>query len=479
MTGNGQRTARMLGWLLAILAIGAVGPLLPAWSAEPLPAAYADQVDWLLGSGLDRGGSWEKAQIERQRTLPADLADPRLEFAWALVCLRWAKYDQAEESLIKATRAEAKPYWPAWRNLVRLEAAREDYPDALRQAGWLARALAGVADDSDSEEVANWLGRMLAFLELAAQRSDDFAAEVARYDGKIRDILDGRRLAEYEQGRLSLSEPKAAAPPGPVGATGGAAAGATGAEPPPPDRQREQLQRERDRLYGQASRTRKEIRQQLETLDNELAELQQGWDDHTALRKDFARLKVVLLTGVAPTPPLFGVARNPNIAPELAALTDDIREHSGDDQLCEQLKQLHGRFTNPRGELQLAPAERYPALAARLAAEADKQDWRAQTEMNRITKRAQYLLPIRARFAAQLELTEAAGMHQDKLLQEWEKRIVDQNRQQAKAAAAEEAARQQPDDRSVRPLSLRELLHREFPMEYDLERSRLLDSLRP
>ena len=94
-------------------------------------AEYLKELRVLLEKGLGSGGhdlKMAKQHFEAAQQLCS--TDPRLHYAWGLVCLKHSRDDEAIGEFQLAAKSSPDSYLPAWPVLVRTHTARKDYASA-------------------------------------------------------------------------------------------------------------------------------------------------------------------------------------------------------------------------------------------------------------------------------------------------------------------------------------------------------------
>lgn len=121
-------------------------------------------VSELFDAGYGRGSvAFRQAQSIYDRA--RSLKDPRVEYAWGLVLLRQLKNKDALEQFESITKAHPD-YWPAWQGTVWMHLISRDQVTGLARAKEFARRLAASREAlQDREELAEWLGQVLAALQ--------------------------------------------------------------------------------------------------------------------------------------------------------------------------------------------------------------------------------------------------------------------------------------------------------------------------
>ena len=87
----------------------------------------------LLDKGLGSGShDLKAAKLHFDAAQRLSIADPRLHYAWGLVCLKHSRDDDAIREFRLAARSSPSSYPSAWPVLVRTHAARKDYTSACQ-----------------------------------------------------------------------------------------------------------------------------------------------------------------------------------------------------------------------------------------------------------------------------------------------------------------------------------------------------------
>lgn len=177
------------------LAASFIVPHTPASAAEPTA-----KTDPVLRDALSKllNDSWEKsadglitAERHRDRAQSVAAGDPRVDFAWALVQLRYLRYSDAEKTLNGIHQA-SPGYWPATQAKIHLTLLMKKYSAALTEIDRFSERVAATNAESsraeDRREAAEFLGKLFGYLEGPAAKSVS-QATVAEVRGRILDRL--------------------------------------------------------------------------------------------------------------------------------------------------------------------------------------------------------------------------------------------------------------------------------------------------
>ncbi len=136
--------------------------------------------------------------------------DPMLYYTLGLIKHKQLKYDEAIENYQLAAQKSAYPYLPAWRAIVRFHVGRKKYQQGLKDLTTLAILLekdSPYLTNDEKDSCANWMGRMVGFLEGPASKT---LASQHQTKSSIQDIenrLTASRLESYQAGKqLSLNQ---------------------------------------------------------------------------------------------------------------------------------------------------------------------------------------------------------------------------------------------------------------------------------
>lgn len=222
--------------------------------------AYLKELQMLLDAGL--GPETGESDIARKHfdALLSHGDDPRLHYAWALVCLKRRKLDSALDALRAATAEKHFFFPPAWQALIRTQVETKQFDAALQSQVELARKLEKSPtewpDEVVREECAYWNGRMIAFLQTTDGMSDATIKVVPKADSDITALLSGRRRAAYENGKRA------------------------GRDVPMKQRQTEELRKQRDNLQrrkegfeGDATNTKQDFEAKIGQIEKQMFQL--------------------------------------------------------------------------------------------------------------------------------------------------------------------------------------------------------------
>lgn len=156
-------------------------------SARPTELKVAIQELFKTGIGPRRSREDAKAAYERaQRLAPGD---PRLDYAWGLVQLRWLERDEGHTALMRAATPDSVVFLPAtkasiWDKLAR----RASFTDGLSQLQDFARQVARMEQGPEATEAALWLGELFGVLHATARKSD--LAKISDAQGAIQRTMN-------------------------------------------------------------------------------------------------------------------------------------------------------------------------------------------------------------------------------------------------------------------------------------------------
>lgn len=171
-------------------------------------AGYRDRFAALLDEGFERHpDSLSNAVARSGRLEEMRPNDPRVHYALALIALR--NFNQSEAiGHLESAVATDPAYLPAWRALLGLRLKGKDpiqVVDRLYElADVVGRASASPPDAKVREEIAAYIGRVVAFLE--GPLGDYEIAELCRAHARNLDVLLGDELhSAYTAGRIELT----------------------------------------------------------------------------------------------------------------------------------------------------------------------------------------------------------------------------------------------------------------------------------
>ena len=133
--------------------------------------------------------------------------DPRLYHAAGLVWLRQSKCDWAIAKFQCATKMPGPLYVAGWQSLIRLQAATNKHTDALETLVALAKSLeraeASYPCQPSKEDCAEWMGRMVTWLQMNGKTEPQKAA-IAKADSEIQSSLAVKHRENYKNGKQRL-----------------------------------------------------------------------------------------------------------------------------------------------------------------------------------------------------------------------------------------------------------------------------------
>lgn len=189
-------------WMLVAIAAACGPPLGAGEPSEPDQARARASIQRMLDHGFKPGPAGLKAAEESYNNV-ANLAsaDPRIDYAWGLVLLRQFRHAQATERFQAATQSPGDPFWPAWRALIWCRLTARHFDRGLQAVEALAdHLLDAPVEPEDKREIALWLGRTIAALEITTEPADRKDRIVA-LDLQIRQRLGRDLLEAYESGK--------------------------------------------------------------------------------------------------------------------------------------------------------------------------------------------------------------------------------------------------------------------------------------
>lgn len=150
--------------IVLVLASTVVHAADPAVSPQLRDAVRAlVEVPWT--KSVDGLAQAESAYRRAQVLAPSD---ERVDYAWALMQLRYLRFDEAERTLIGVLAADAD-HWDARRLRIRLAAQTKKHPLALDEIDRFSERLAAAAGDAaraeERRDGVEFLGRMFAFYQ--------------------------------------------------------------------------------------------------------------------------------------------------------------------------------------------------------------------------------------------------------------------------------------------------------------------------
>lgn len=135
-------------------------------------------------------------------------SDPRVDFALALVQLRYLRYSEAEKTLARLSMA-APNFWPATEAKIHLSILMKKNSQALTELDAYSRRVAATADTTpDAEarrEAAEFIGSLFGYLEGPAAKTISQAL-VADVRGKILERFDAAQREAFAAAFGSVTE---------------------------------------------------------------------------------------------------------------------------------------------------------------------------------------------------------------------------------------------------------------------------------
>lgn len=415
----------------------------------PLPVSLADQpiyvedVRHLLDVGLDlRNGDLETAKQCFDRNLSRG-EDPRLCYAWALVCLKRLRYDQALEALHSAMDERHFFFPPAWQTLIRSQVARHQFPAALQAQVELARRIEKSSTEWPDEDLksqcAGWNGRMTAYLQTVGVMPSSLREAATKADADIFAVLHGPRREAYENGRGTLSEKVSKA-------------SSAGQDAPPgrAERNIRATQRQAEQLAGQ----RDYLQDKKETLTVDAGKAKEGFEQKMSdLQQQLSQLDTAytnLCTQGQALASTISQAEQQRQQWRAEQSVYNARKDSDAQQrsaiLAQQIFQITATLSVLRGQ--------YTML--------DKQ-------AAQVKRQAAVLLVTRNQFVATYQQGKQDMVQAGKSLEEGEKRILAEARTKDKQASVASSSRTRtPSFKSLNAC---------FPLDFEVEKRRILDAL--
>jgi hypothetical protein len=407
----------------------------------PLPVSLADQPSYvedmrhLLEVGLDlRNGDLETAK----RYFDANICrgeDPRLCYAWALVCLKRLRYDQALEALHSAMDERRFFFPPAWQTFIRSQVARHQFPAALQAQVELARRIekssTGWPDEDLKNQCAGWNGRMMAYLQTVGVMPPSLREAATKADADILAILHGPRREAYENGKGTLSEkPSKASPPDEH-------------DIPAAQRQAEQLAGQRDYLQDKKEKLTVDAGKAKEGFEQKMSDLQQQLSQLDTVYTNLCTQGQVLASTISQAEQQRQQWRAEQSVYN-ARKDSDAQQRSA--ILAQQIFQITATLSVLRGQ--------YTILAQQAA---------------QVKRQAAVLLMTRNQFAATYQQGKQDMVQAGKSLEEGEKRILAEARTKDKQASVASSPRTRtPSFKSLNAC---------FPWDFEVEKRRILDAL--
>lgn len=200
----------LTGWAANVRSAEDVPPPPAAEAVTPVPvdAAFHSQLASLLEEGFERqAGAVEAAGSRAESLQKLRPADPRPEYALALVLLRNFRQGEAADHL-NAAIAVDRAYLPAWKLWFSLQLKGKHYSEVIERLYELAdvvgEANPSPPDAAAREEAARFIGRVVAFLE--GPLGDYELSERMGPHARNLDVLLGDQLhAAYTAGRIELT----------------------------------------------------------------------------------------------------------------------------------------------------------------------------------------------------------------------------------------------------------------------------------
>lgn len=198
-------------------AVSSVPQPRPPATVAPAPppssgnAAFFAELRLLLdaGSGQQAGGF----KLAEERFASARRlcdSDPRLYYAFGLVCLKHLKYELAAENFEQAAAKKEFLLLPAWQAIIWLRLQKKDFDVGLQRlvqlAQLLERSQAAWPDARDRLECASWIGRVSGFVLEPGTEVGRVRTIAAGRDAEIRALLSEPHRAAYAEGKRQVSE---------------------------------------------------------------------------------------------------------------------------------------------------------------------------------------------------------------------------------------------------------------------------------
>jgi hypothetical protein len=410
-------------------------PPLPVGPADQ--AAYLEDFRRLLDVGFDlRSGSFETARQHFDANL-ARGEDPRLYYAWALVCLKRLKNDQALETLRAAVGDKRFFFPPAWQMFIRAEVAKYRFSAALQSQVELARVIEASSaewpDEDAKNQCAGWNGRMTAYLQTAGTLPSALKENALKADADILAILSGPRRAAYENGKATLSEtattPSQDAPPG-----------LADRRIPAKQRQAEQLAEQRDSLQDKKDKLTVDATKTKEGFAKKMTDLQTQLSQLETTYNNLGTQCQALATTISQDDQQRQQCKSEQVF--YSKLSHDSDAVQKSIMLSQQIVQLTWTINNLRAQ--------YTILANRAA---------------QVKRQAAMLIVTRNQLAAEFQQGTQQMAETSKGLEEGEKRIL------AEAKTKEKTATSRTRSPARKPLNAC------FPLDFEVEKRRLLDVL--
>lgn len=372
-------------------------------AAEPVSKTDPELRDTLTKLLND---SWEKsaeglANAERSHVRARSLAagDPRVDFALALVQLRYLRFSDAEKTLTSLQQA-SPDYWPAAQAKIHLSILMKKNSAALTEIDRFSERVAGAKDDAARaearREAADFLGKIFAYLEGPAAK---LASPAAVADVRVR-VIERLSTAERETfsaGFGSVNERFTQLDE----ETRRTQAEGIAAQQTQKELDLKRLQAEQASLAGDKDAVRRQAAEALETaqkktatLDQQIAPLDAAFA-RVAARANLVRTQIVQLDATAANIlAQLQVTKDPNIKAALLLDLDIVGNQVRNEQLVLQAIEAEGAQINAqRGALlqqRGAVVDQYQATAKQLGVEAAKL---VRTEKRNVTQQKEAIKP--------------------------------------------------------------------------------------
>ena len=172
---------------------------------EALPAAKQAEFVGVIDQMLTAAQKPVKAAQEdvRKHFTKADKiceSEPRLAHAYGLALLKQGQTADGMTQLGRARKLASDEFLPARQAEIRIQIGLKQYDEAIAAMQAVAESLAQTRTvplaDQDQQDIADWLGRVSAYLDGAAGSSQDFKERTAR----VRAGLPVKLQAAFDQG---------------------------------------------------------------------------------------------------------------------------------------------------------------------------------------------------------------------------------------------------------------------------------------
>ncbi len=156
------------------------------------------------GAGLDSA----RPQYEYAFTLCDN--DPRLPYAWGLVCLKNDKLTESQKQFECATGHAGGGYLPAWQALARTQILRGKLNLAIDTLSQFSRVMEvsknHALSEAGKEHYVDWLGRAVLLLKQNARNSRTLEESVEKADARFSAMFHASLRAAYDSGKVQVAQ---------------------------------------------------------------------------------------------------------------------------------------------------------------------------------------------------------------------------------------------------------------------------------